>query len=135
MAPGAIQMGRHAARNIERALRGEAPLAFVYRDKGSLATIGRSSAVAALGRLHFAGFMAWVLWVFVHIFYLIGFRNRVFVLSQWAWLYATRQRGARVVLDASAEEVASRVAPTATTIAGPALPTEARLQDTHHGRA
>jgi NADH dehydrogenase len=99
MCPGAMQMGRHAARNVARALRGEEPLAFVYRDKGSLATIGRSSAVAALGRFRFAGFPAWVLWVFVHILYLIGFRNRFAVLFEWAWLYVTRQRGARVILE------------------------------------
>jgi NADH dehydrogenase len=99
MCPGAMQMGRHAARNIVRATRGEPPLPFLYRDKGSLATIGRSSAVAELGRLRFAGFLAWVLWVFVHIFYLIGFRNRFVVLFEWAWLYCTRQRGARVILE------------------------------------
>src|SRR5262245_25151979 len=99
MSPGAMQMGRHAARNIARATRGEPPLPFAYRDKGSLATIGRSAAVAELGKLRFAGFLAWVLWVFVHIFYLIGFRNRFVVLFKWAWLYCTRQRGARVILE------------------------------------
>jgi len=98
MCPGAMQMGRHAARNVLRATRGAAPLAFAFRDKGALATIGRSSAVAQLGRLSFHGFVAWVLWVFVHVFYLIGFRNRFVVLFQWAWLYLTRQRGARVIL-------------------------------------
>jgi NADH dehydrogenase len=99
MCPGAMQMGRHAARNVVRVTRGEPPLPFVYRDKGSLATIGRSSAVAELGKLRFTGFLAWVLWVFVHIFYLIGFRNRFVVLFEWAWLYCTRQRGARVILE------------------------------------
>jgi NADH dehydrogenase len=99
MSPGAMQMGRHAARNVVRATRGEAPLPFVYRDKGSLATIGRSAAVAELGKLRFSGFLAWVLWVFVHVFYLIGFRNRFVVLFEWAWLYLTRQRGARVILE------------------------------------
>jgi NADH:quinone reductase (non-electrogenic) len=81
-----------------RATRGEPPLPFVYRDKGSLATIGRSKAVAVLGKLEFSGFPAWFLWVFVHVFYLIGFRNRAVVLFEWAWLYLTRQRGARVIL-------------------------------------
>jgi len=99
MCPGAMQMGRHAARNVLRATKGEPPLPFAYRDKGSLATIGRSSAVAQLGKLSFTGFFAWVLWVFVHIFYLIGFRNRFVVLFEWAWLYCTRQRGARVILE------------------------------------
>jgi len=98
MCPGALQMGAHAAANVARALRREAPLPFRYRDKGSLATIGRKQAVAELGRLRLAGFPAWVLWVFVHIFYLITFRNRVAVLLEWAWLYCTRQRGARVIL-------------------------------------
>jgi NADH dehydrogenase len=99
MCPGAMQMGRHAARNVLRALRGAPPLPFVYRDKGSLATIGRSSAVAVLGRLQLAGLTAWILWVFVHVFYLISFRNRFLVLFEWAWLYLTRQRGARVILE------------------------------------
>jgi NADH dehydrogenase len=99
MCPGAMQMGRHAARNVLRSLRSAPALPFVYRDKGSLATIGRSSAVAVLGRLHMAGLTAWILWVFVHIFYLISFRNRVLVLFEWAWLYLTRQRGARVILE------------------------------------
>ncbi|NOT30480.1 MAG: NAD(P)/FAD-dependent oxidoreductase [Planctomycetes bacterium] len=99
MSPGAMQMGRHVARNLVRELRGEPPLAFVYRDKGSLATIGRSKAVAVLGRLRFSGFPAWMLWVLVHVFYLIGFRNRFVVLTGWAWLYWTKQRGARVILE------------------------------------
>jgi len=98
MCPGAIQMGRHVAAGIERAVRGLPSRPFVYRDKGLLATIGRSRAVAVLGSMRFAGFPAWVVWVFVHIAYLIGFRNRVLVLFEWAWLYCTRQRGARVVL-------------------------------------
>jgi NADH dehydrogenase len=104
MAPGAMQMGRHAAQNLERALRGEATLPFRYRDKGSLATVGRSSAVAALGRFTFTGFLAWVLWVAVHIAYLIGFHNRFVVLVEWAWLYTTRQRGARVILARGARD-------------------------------
>lgn len=99
MCPGALQMGRHAADNLQRALRGAPPRPFRYRDKGSLATIGRASAVAEIGRLRFSGLPAWLLWVFVHIFYLISFRNRALVLFQWAWLYATRQRGARVILE------------------------------------
>ncbi len=99
MAPGAMQMGRHAARNVLRALRGEPGLPFRYKDKGLLATIGRSAAVARLGRLEFAGLAAWLLWAFVHIFYLISYRNRVLVMFEWVWLYFTRQRGARVILE------------------------------------
>ena len=99
MAPGAIQEGRHAAANVRRLLAGEPTRPFEYFDKGMLATIGRSSAVAAIGRLRFAGFFAWVLWLFVHILYLIGFRNRIAVLFEWTWAYLTFQRSARVILD------------------------------------
>ncbi len=101
MAPGAMQMGRHAARNVLRDLRGEPPLAFRYRDKGLLATIGRSAAVARLGKFEFSGLLAWLLWAFVHIFYLISYRNRALVMFEWIWLYFTRQRGARVILERS----------------------------------
>jgi len=101
MAPAAIQEGRHAARNVIRALRGQSPLPFRYRDRGALATIGRAAAVARLGRLHFGGFGAWLLWLGVHITWLIGFRNRLIVLIDWAWAYLTYQRNARVVGDLS----------------------------------
>jgi len=101
MAPGAMQMGRHAARNVLRRLRGEPGLPFRYRDKGLLATIGRSAAVARLGRFEFSGLLAWLLWAFVHVFYLISFRNRALVMFEWIWLYFTRQRGARVILERS----------------------------------
>jgi NADH:ubiquinone reductase (H+-translocating) len=99
MAPGALQMGRHAARNLLRRLRGEPTRPFVYRDKGLLATIGRSAAVARLGRFEFSGLLAWLLWAWVHIFYLISFRNRALVMFEWIWLYFTRQRGARVIIE------------------------------------
>ncbi len=98
MCPGAIQMGEHAAENILRVVRGEPTRPFRYHDKGSLAAIGRSTAVAAIGRVRTAGHTAWILWVFVHIFYLIGFRNRLAVLFDWGWLFLTRQRGARVIV-------------------------------------
>lgn len=97
MAPGAIQEGRHAARNIIRAVEGKPPLLFRYRDKGHLATIGRAAAVARIGRLEFSGLPAWILWVIVHIFYLIGFRNRYIVLAEWAWEYFTWDKGARLI--------------------------------------
>ena len=101
MAPGAMQMGRHAARNLLRRLRGEPSLPFRYRDKGLLATIGRSAAVARFGGFEFSGLLAWLLWAFVHVFYLISFRNRALVMFEWIWLYFTRQRGARVILERS----------------------------------
>jgi NADH dehydrogenase len=97
VAPAAMQMGRHAAVNVLRALRGEPLLPFRYRDKGSLATIGRAAAVAAIGRFHFSGLVAWLLWIAVHIFELIGFRNRLLVLVQWGWLWLTRGRGVRLI--------------------------------------
>ncbi len=97
VAPAAIQEGKHTANNIAREIRGLARLPFRYRDKGSLATIGRAAAVADLGRLKFTGFIAWIAWLVVHIFYLIGFRNRVLVLLEWAWSYLTTERGARLI--------------------------------------
>jgi NADH dehydrogenase len=93
LAPVAMQEGRHVARAIKR---GEnAP--FHYRDKGNLATIGRSRAVADLKGLHFSGFLAWILWLGLHLFYLIGFQNRLVVLTRWTFSYFTRGRGARVI--------------------------------------
>jgi len=101
VAPAAMQMGRHAARNVLRSVRGEAPLPFRYVDKGSLATIGRRAAVALLGRVKLSGFTAWAAWLGVHIFFLIGFRNRFVVLMEWALAYATHQRNARLILEPS----------------------------------
>ncbi len=97
MAPVAIQMGRHAAGNILRAARGEPPRPFRYRNRGILATIGRNAAVAQIGRLRVNGFLAWLLWVIVHIFFLIGFRNRALVMLEWAWMYVTYNRGVRLI--------------------------------------
>lgn len=93
----AIQSGRHVARAIRADLKGTTRRPFRYTDKGSLATIGRNAAVADFGRLRFGGFLAWLLWVFVHILYLIGFRNRVLVLIQWAWAWLSYHRGIRLI--------------------------------------
>jgi NADH dehydrogenase len=98
MAPGAIQMGRHAAGTIARELAGRPREPFRYRHKGLLATIGRSAAVADVGGRRFSGFPAWLLWVFVHVFWLIGFRERLLVLFEWAWAWLTWQRTARVIV-------------------------------------
>ena len=95
--PVAIQMGEYAARTIEGDLEGSSRRAFNYWDKGQLAVIGRGHAVADIWKLHFAGFLAWVIWTFVHIFFLIGFRNRILVMIQWAWSYLTYGRGARII--------------------------------------
>jgi NADH dehydrogenase len=97
VSPVAIQQGRHAARNILRACAGLPLEPFRYRDKGNLATIGRAHAVADFGRFKISGFFAWLTWLFVHIFFLIGFRNRFIVLFEWAWAYFTFQRGARLI--------------------------------------
>jgi NADH dehydrogenase len=97
--PVAIQMGQYAARTIRGDLAGRPREPFSYWDKGQLAVIGRAQAVADIGRLHFGGFVAWFLWIFIHIFFLIGFRNRVIVLLEWAWAYVTYQRGARLITD------------------------------------
>ena len=97
--PVAIQMGDYAARAIQGDLAGRPRRAFSYWDRGQLAVIGRGQAVADVWKLHFSGFLAWVIWIFVHILFLIGFRNRILVLLQWAWSYATYSRGARLITD------------------------------------
>jgi NADH dehydrogenase len=97
VAPAAIQEGQHTARNLERALENQPLRPFKYNDKGSLATIGRAAAVADFGRLRMSGFLAWFAWLAIHIFFLIGFRNRFLVITQWAWAYVTYQRGARLI--------------------------------------
>jgi NADH dehydrogenase len=98
VAPAAKQMGRHAARNILESLAGRPPRPYRYRDYGQLATIGRSSAVAMFGRVHIWGWLAWVAWLTAHIYFLIGFRNRLVVLIDWAWAYWTSERSARIVV-------------------------------------
>jgi NADH dehydrogenase len=99
VAPAAMQMGRHAARNVARLARGESSRPFRYVDKGSLATIGRRAAVADLGRVRLSGLPAWLAWLGIHIFFLIGFRNRFVVMFEWAWAYVTYQRSARIILE------------------------------------
>jgi NADH dehydrogenase len=97
VAQGAMQGGRHAARQIIRDIKKLPRQPFHYRDKGNLATIGRAAAVADLGRLRLSGLTAWLVWVFIHILYLIGFRNRLVVIIQWAWAYLMYQRGIRLI--------------------------------------
>jgi NADH dehydrogenase len=98
MAPAAKQMGTYAAHAIRARLAGRAPKVFHYRDYGSLASISRSSAVVDLRGLEFWGFVGWLFWLFAHIFFLIGFRNRLAVMWNWAWSYLTWQRGARIIV-------------------------------------
>ena len=95
--PVAIQMGEYAAGVIRGEVAGRPRRPFNYWDKGQLAVIGRGQAVADIWKLHFGGFFAWLTWIFVHIFFLIGFRNRVLVLLEWAWSYFTYSRGARLI--------------------------------------
>ncbi len=104
VAPTAMQGGEHVAKNIKRALRGEAYARFVYNDKGSMATIGRNRAVAQIKGLRFTGFIAWWLWAVVHILQLISFRNRLFVFWQWTWDYFGYNRNARVIVDHSGDD-------------------------------
>lgn len=98
VAPAAMQMARHAARTIlARVANRPAPPPFTYNDKGSLATIGRAAAVAVFGKRQISGLPAWLAWLFIHIYFLIGFRNRLFVIMQWAWSYVGLQPGARLI--------------------------------------
>ena len=97
VAPVAMAQGRYAARAIRTRLRGGTPPRFHYFDKGTLATIGRNKAVAAFGRLHLSGPIAWFVWLFVHLMYLVEFDNRLLVLVEWIYDYITRNRGARLI--------------------------------------
>ncbi|MBL8722924.1 MAG: NAD(P)/FAD-dependent oxidoreductase [Planctomycetes bacterium] len=115
IAPVAIQSGRQAARNLLAALQGRPGKPFRYRDKGSLATIGRAAAVGQVGRLELRGYLAWWLWWMVHIAYLVGFRNRLVVMLGWAWQYFAFARGARLITGRAWE-------PQAAQAQGPAAP-------------
>ncbi len=99
LAPVAMQQGRHAARNILADLDQAERKEFVYLDKGQMATIGRKKAVLQMGALQLSGFLAWAAWLLIHIYYLIGFKNRVFVLIQWGWSYLSFKRGARLIVN------------------------------------
>jgi len=99
VAPVAIQQGQHAAVNVLHDLDGEQREPFEYFDKGTMATIGRASAVAHIGPFRLSGFLAWMAWSFIHIIYLIGFRNRVLVFIQWVWSYIRYRRGARLITE------------------------------------
>ncbi len=100
LAPVALQQGRTAAENIRRQIAGKSPLPFKYRDPGTMATIGRNAAVAHLGGRSFTGFPAWLIWLGVHLYKLIGFRNRLIVLINWAWDYFLYERAVRLILPA-----------------------------------
>lgn len=93
----AIQEGNWAADSIARDLAHQPRGKFHYHDKGSLATIGRAAAVAQFGKVELSGYFAWLAWLFIHILFLIGFRNRIVVMINWAWAYLTYERGARLI--------------------------------------
>src|SRR5436190_2089641 len=97
VAPVAMQQGRYAAKLVRARLRGRQTAAFRYRDKGNLATIGRARAVADLHAIRLSGFLAWMTWLVVHIWYLIGFQNRLLVMIRWAISFLTRGRGGRII--------------------------------------
>ncbi|MEO6656396.1 MAG: NAD(P)/FAD-dependent oxidoreductase [Pyrinomonadaceae bacterium] len=97
VSPAAMQMGGGTAKNILRDLRREPRTNFRYVDKGTMATIGRSKAIADVQGLHFTGFIAWLMWLFLHVVFLIGFRNRIYVLMEWFWAYLSRERSARLI--------------------------------------
>lgn len=99
LAPAAVQEGRHAAGNILRSFTGRKTRPFRYRDRGSMATLGRKAAIAVVGSVRLSGLVAWLAWLFVHIFFLIGFRNRIVVMFEWTKSYLTFQRSARLILE------------------------------------
>ncbi|MGZ4858216.1 MAG: NAD(P)/FAD-dependent oxidoreductase, partial [Candidatus Angelobacter sp.] len=96
------------ARQIKRAVAGKQSEKFEYLDKGSLATIGRSRAVADFGKLHISGYFAWLAWLFVHLLFLVGFRNRLFVMSEWTWAYLTYNHSARLITGSGEKELVER---------------------------
>jgi NADH dehydrogenase len=97
VSPAAMQMGTFTAKNIRADLAGKPRQEFRYVDKGSMATIGRNKAIADLRGWRFSGLIAWLMWLVLHVFFLIGFRNRVYVILEWAWAYFTRERSARLI--------------------------------------
>jgi len=107
VAPAAMQEGRYAARVVRGRLRGKDAPPFQYRDKGNLATIGRAAAVADIKGLRLSGFTAWLTWLLVHLWYLVGFQNRIVVFIRWAFSFATHGRGARLIADAEAAKAAA----------------------------
>jgi NADH dehydrogenase len=104
-----MQQARTVAKSIRRALIGRELVTFRYFDKGSMATIGRRRAVAMVERMHMSGLLAWLAWLVVHIWYLIGFRSRLVVMITWAWSYFTYKRGARLITGYAAARAGDRV--------------------------
>ena len=99
VAPVAMQQGRFVAAQIKRAIKGEALKEFKYKDKGSMATIGRHKAIVEVKKIKYSGFFAWFTWLFLHLFYLMGGRNRIGTIADWFWNYFTFDRGNRHIMD------------------------------------
>lgn len=105
----ATQQGHYVAQRIQRLLAGDAAMPpFRYVDRGNMAVIGRKAAVAQIGRLRFTGWFAWLMWLFVHLMFLVGFENRLLVFVQWAWNYFTRNRRARLILGTDRQPYAAK---------------------------
>ena len=98
VAQPAIQQGNHLAKNLIRILKSEKMLPFVYNDKGTMATVGRNRAVVDLGKMRFGGFFAWYVWMFVHLWFLVGFRNRAITFFNWVYNYINYDKGARLII-------------------------------------
>jgi len=96
--PVAIQQGKLLARNLVRQVKGQPMQAFEYKDKGSMATIGRNKAVVDVGKIRFGGLFAWMIWMFIHLMSITGFRSKLVVLSNWVWNYLTYDRGTRLII-------------------------------------
>ncbi len=109
VAPVAMQQGRYAAKVVRARLRGRGTPPFRYRDKGNLATIGRAAAVADFKGLKLSGLIAWIAWLAVHLWYLVGFQNRVLVLIRWSFSFATHGRGARLITGSQADTPRARL--------------------------
>lgn len=101
----AIQQGHYVAQLIRHRLRGHTQPSFHYRDRGSMAIVGRAVAVADVGGRHFSGLLAWLAWLFIHLVHLVEFENRLLVVIQWAWNYFTRDRSARLITEESSKEI------------------------------
>ena len=129
LAPVAMQEGRHAASVISDRLRGRPVRRFRYRDKGNLATIGRASAVAEVKHVRVSGFLAWTTWLMVHLWYLIGFENRLLVVTRWAFNFVAHGRGARLITDGAARPIIGPPAPVTS------LPTDPARGDARRERA
>ena len=99
LAPAAMQGGRHAAQVIREAIEGKPRKNFEFVDKGQMATIGKRKAITQFKSLRITGFTAWMMWLFVHVFYLIGFKNRITVMAEWTWSYIFSKRGSRLITE------------------------------------